>query len=224
MNFEEASSHINSVFAQVSILAKDLFGVDISKTEIIVSDSKSLSPGTAYSLRPNHRIRFRIGLLLASRIAGFTEYKSYSRDPRIGSFATTDKREWLVALVCHEAAHIINYELKRLKIPVPGFSQAAVAKANHSPIFRHIYKKIRIVMIPRETTYYEGNIYLDATPVRKKVVAYADFPEKGTMVEIHGKKYEVVLFKPRNYKYPFIAVNGNKRYKLLRKTVEAAMK
>lgn len=218
----EVKQHVESLISELVKFAKTEFDVEVSSLSPVIRFRDTQIIGRAgvdqYS-RP--QMNLNLYRLVTYPVVLYSEYKSLAGIPSIGSFRTTNWKEWLDALVLHEFAHVVQFSLKRqrtsLRIKGDTFERLGEFENGHGVFFQRIYSILRRRYL-NDRIKHEAIVgqAFDAPAIQRKErpKIVADNPYLGRVAMIHGQRFTVVEIHPRNHKYPLIVSNGKTRYKI----------
>lgn len=220
---KEIQDHVVRRTDEIRIFSNNHFDINIKpfRVKTTFKNTKRLGLGGLDKFG-NPLIRLNLHCLETYPVCAWIDYRSLQRVRGIESFATTNWKDWLDALILHEFAHVIQFVLPR--------SQSSLRSGNNFNLYDSLGRFdnghgdffIRILRVLREN-FLNNRIELVYPSDYFKAF---DMPEEVTervpvISEFHGQKvrlgegmFEVVDYLAKNRKYPIIVSNGTKRYRI----------
>jgi hypothetical protein len=228
----EVAAHLKSSFHRMVRFANIRFDIssDLARTAFTASfrDCKRLGMGGIKCVRGVRRpfIKLNIHDVIKYPVVGYSEYRSFNDNRRIGGFRTTDWRLWVDALIAHELAHVIQFILpgsqSRLRKDAVTFEGLPRFESNHGDFFRAIYAILREEFVNPQLDAiggFQGSNFNKpegtVSPRMQRTRITENFPFQGRKVHLGSLRLEVIEFNRSARKYPFVAITpAGKRYKI----------
>lgn len=216
----EIQTYARSVLAEQLIFAREAFKLPKMNPDLTFVDTKTAPWGQASETRKRtFRIKVSTYNLTRHELQGFKEYASYCHNSIIGSFATTDWKLFVSAVIAHELSHIVQFEIARVgfihpdsdvnakKLTIKGLGEY---ESGHGAFFRAIYCKMRKEFINHRI---EPNSWF-----RKSFIIPDDFEDRmkamggtildGQKVVIGNRPYTIVGRNPNRTRLFGFQVQG----------------
>lgn len=226
----EVLQHYRNSFKRMVEFAKVRFDNDQLNSilfQVSFRDCKRWGQAGIKTLRGREVVFIKLNVfsLIQFPVQGFTEYKSYARNSRIGTFATQDWRVWADALLAHEFAHVLQFTLPRsnskLRLTATRYEGLGTYENAHGDFFQSIYRVPREEFINEHVTQrgtfakqdFDRPASARKPTVRKMVTD--SFPYKDRTVRLPGGiDVRVVAFLSNARKYKFVGETvAGKRYR-----------
>lgn len=219
---EVAENVLNEVWDEVN----EMFGGSLRKPTLQHSGRQ-----VSYYASLDHSLNISTkNINNAATVKAFVEYKRFELDREIGSIKTDDWKMLVRAVTIHELAHAVQRDLLKnvttnyIKTGVlSGYGSYPVRWLSkpHGKGFQDIYRLMRrrfvnhLVSDPIGFGWDAIDPEDRAAVQRKKSPVYTDNNFVGKTVILSRIEMEITGYKPRNYKYPYLAkTKSGKMYKL----------
>lgn len=206
----------NSFVSQLKEFAKTEFDLDLSNFTPTIKFTNANQLGLAGRRNGRPFMMVNFGYITKYPVLAYDEYKRLSSKASIGSFYTNDWKLWAEALILHEFAHVIQFNIiesrSKLKLSQNVINGYGIFESGHGSFFQRIYKTLRDKFLNhkiRPSYCHIGKQFdVPKTDVRvKKSTVTEDHPFMGVRISLHNMVYTVVGYDKRKYKYPFIVQN-----------------
>jgi len=227
----EVTAHVNKLIIDLKAFAIARFDANVNILQPNIGFRICDRLGRAGRRNGVPFMKLNMGSVLQFPVIGVTEYKSYAHNPAIGGFVTNNWKDWVDALVLHEFAHVLQFELihkhrqplQRLPyVPGVGYSEAG-----HGAFFQKLYGILRDKFLNDRITPLYGNPERDfdnagheMSAAAKRIKRREDkvitvHPYIGKQLIYKGIRYEIKEVNLRNRKYPYIGISvDGKRLKV----------
>lgn len=209
----EVLAHATSFIAELKEFARSKFDLNLPTFTPTIKFTNANQLGLAGRRDGQPFMMVNFGHIIKYPVLAYDEYKRLAPKASIGSFYTNDWKLWVEALILHEFAHVIQFNIitskSKLKLSQNVIDGYGIFETGHGRFFQRIYKTLRDKFLNHKIrpSYCHIGKQFDMPktdrPVNKSTVT-TEHPLMGVRISLHSQVFTVVGYDKRKYKYPFI--------------------